>query len=343
METGPREIDPKETERLAQGPLSLLATLEGHKDRVWNLAWSPNGDLLASCSGDKSIRLWSKIGDKWLLRDILDDGHERTVRRIAFSPNGQFLASASFDATCCIWELQDGEFKLIATLEGHENEVKCVDWAASGSLLATCSRDKSIWIWEMESDKEFECVSVLHGHTQDVKAIAWHPDREVLVSCSYDDTIKVWLDDDDDWFCSETLKGHTSTIWDMAFNASGTLLASCSDDRSLIIWKYTPPPQGKREGTDGTSCWKLQQKIDEAHGRTMYSVAWSKSNYLATSGADDSIKIYQQSESSQFVLKETKTKAHHTDVNCLRWNPKQINILASCGDDGLIRIWEYKP
>jgi WD40 repeat protein len=195
----------------------------------------------------------------------------------------------------------------------------------------------------VESDKEFECVSVLHGHTQDVKAIAWHPDREVLVSCSYDDTIKVWLDDDDDWFCSETLKGHTSTIWDMAFNASGTLLASCSDDRSLIIWKYTPPPQGKREGTDGTSCWKLQQKIDEAHGRTMYSVTWSKSNYLATSGADDSIKIYQQSESSQFVLKETKTKAHHTDVNCLRWNPKQINILASCGDDGLIRIWEYKP
>jgi WD40 repeat protein len=79
--------------------------------------------------------------------------------------------------------------------------------------------------------------------------------KQVLVSCSYDDTIKVWLDDDDDWFCSETLKGHTSTIWDMAFNASGTLLASCSDDRSLIIWKYTPPPQGKREGTDGTSLY----------------------------------------------------------------------------------------
>lgn len=63
-------------------------------------------------------------------------------------------------------------------------------------------------------------------------------------------------------------------------------------------WRYEPLCDTLTRVIDafalGTSCWKLQQKIDEAHGRTMYSVAWSKSNYLATSGADDSIKIYQQ-------------------------------------------------
>jgi WD40 repeat protein len=40
--------------------LRLVQELEGHTDRVWGVSWSPNGALLASCSGDKSIRIWEK-------------------------------------------------------------------------------------------------------------------------------------------------------------------------------------------------------------------------------------------------------------------------------------------
>lgn len=128
--------------------LEELFSLEGHQERAWCVAWSPSGKLLASCGGDKAVRIWGQEGDNWVCKSVLDDGHQRTVRRVAWSPCGNYLASSSFDATTSIWSRKDGEFENIATLEGHENEVKCVAWAPNGSLLATCSRDKSVWIWE---------------------------------------------------------------------------------------------------------------------------------------------------------------------------------------------------
>lgn len=131
--------------------LEEVATLTAHTDVVWWVAWNPTGNLLASCSSDKTIHIWGqdKDDDKtWTLKSVLSDGHQRTVRKVAWSPCGQYLASASFDATTAIWSRREGQFECIATLEGHENEVKAVSWSPSGNLLATCSRDKSVWIWE---------------------------------------------------------------------------------------------------------------------------------------------------------------------------------------------------
>ena len=42
--------------------LLLVQELRGHDDRVWSASWSPKGDLLASCSGDKTVRIWGRQG-----------------------------------------------------------------------------------------------------------------------------------------------------------------------------------------------------------------------------------------------------------------------------------------
>jgi cytosolic iron-sulfur protein assembly protein CIAO1 len=269
--------------------LELLASLEGHTDRVWDAAVHPSRDLIATCSGDKSVRLWAPRrgtggGDpcaaEWVCTGVVEDFTQRTVRRVAWSPDGRFLACASFDAMTTVWALTPGgDMEMVATLEGHENEVKGVAWSPSGELLATCSRDKSVWLWEYDDeDAEFECAAVLHGHSQDVKAVAWHPSRELLFSASYDDSVKAWGEspDEGDWVCTDTLTGHGSTVWDVAFSPDGSRVASVSDDLTMIIWAGAEPaPAHAASGVIDALAWRKEAVVGGYHTRTIYSVSWS--------------------------------------------------------------------
>ncbi|OEL20522.1 Protein CIA1 [Dichanthelium oligosanthes] len=268
--------------------------LAAHTDRVWALAWNPApgpGPVLASCSGDKTVRIWKRAPDgAWhcsvgnanlpLLPDVLEDTHNRTVRSCAWSPDGRLLATASFDATTAVWEYNSGDFECVATLEGHENEVKSVSWSPSGTLLATCSRDKMVWIWEVQPGNEYECVSVLQGHTQDVKMVQWHPSLDILVSVSYDNSIRVWADDgDDEWHCVQTLTeadncGHSSTVWALSFNQKGDRMVTCSDDRTLKIWDTSADLSQPKTG-EGHESWRHLSTLTGYHDRTIFSAHWS--------------------------------------------------------------------
>ncbi|KAI8920166.1 WD40-repeat-containing domain protein [Powellomyces hirtus] len=337
--------------------LELVAELTGHTDRVWCISWHPTIPLFASCSGDKSVRLWKLDGGNgtWSCVSVLDDAHKRTIRSCAFSPDGRLLATASFDASTAVWERDEstGDWECIATLEGHENEVKSVSWSASGSLLSTCSRDKSIWIWEVVGESDFECLSVLQEHEQDVKMIKWHPNEEVLASASYDDTIKIWREDDDDWYCSDTLKGHGSTVWAVDFDQTGNMLASVSDDRTLKFWQRRAPDNNNSAlGYRQDPKWHCIATLPEHHSRTIYSVAWSKVHgRVATTGADNCIRIIEQvqpttTDMPTFTVATTLREPHgHSDMNSAQWCPLDReglgSLLATAGDDGAVRVWRY--
>jgi len=313
--------------------LRRLTTIEGHEDRVWHCAWSPSGNELATCSADRSTKLWARDG--WAERQVLEDVHDRTVRAVAWSPTGHNLATASFDATVAVWQKEDGEFGCVSQLEGHENEVKCVAWDKSGLLIATCSRDKSVWVWEAMEDDEFECVAVLHGHTQDVKMVAWHPQHSFLVSASYDDTIRVWNEQDEEWGPACTLTGHTSTVWSIAFDKMGEYMVSVGDDCALFLWRLTSE-QGNFE---------LVSQLQGAHPRVVYYVDWCPlTGLIATAAGDDAIRLFklelEDEGGAKLVLAHTVEDAHSSDVNCVRWNPTVEGMLASVGDDNKISVWQ---
>nr|XP_023014906.1 probable cytosolic iron-sulfur protein assembly protein Ciao1 [Leptinotarsa decemlineata] len=334
------------------GKLELVQTLKKSPGRVWNLGWHPKGEVLASCGEDKSIRIWAKdITAKWTNKMLLTDGHKRTVRQVAWSPCGNYLASASFDATTCIWDKKSGEFECNATLEGHENEVKSVAWSKSGHLLATCSRDKSVWVWEVADDDEYDCAAVLNAHSQDVKKIVFHPEKDLLASASYDNTVKLFRDDpsEGDWICCGTLTGHDSTVWSISFDCSGSRLASCSDDNTVKIWKEYPP--GNAEGVptpDGDSTWKCVCTLAGYHTRTIYDISWCHlTGLIATACGDDAIRIFKEDQGCDqnaptFSLVCTVERAHTQDVNCVSWNPVSKGLLASCSDDGDIKVWNFQ-
>ncbi|THH10603.1 hypothetical protein EW145_g1189 [Phellinidium pouzarii] len=357
--------------------VTQIAELTGHEDRVWCVAWNPAKPLLASCSSDKTVRLYcyqraslSPSTDesdlKFATQASVPTGHAKTVRCVAWSPSGTRFATASFDSNIGVWE-QDGadgdvddfgedsagegnrggEWECASLLEGHETECKSVAYSSTGTLLASCSRDKTVWVWEVQPDSDFECMGVLMAHSQDVKCVAWHPTEEILASGSYDDSIKLYVDDpSDDWYDFQTLNGHTSTVWALAFSPCGEFLASASDDCTLRIW-------ARREK------WRWESvEVLKGHERSVYSVSWTKGRsgvedegskgWLASTGSDGKINVWhirKRDDTIQSEMIASMQDAHGvSDVNCISWCPRKgyEDLLATTGDDQSVRVWRIQ-
>jgi WD40 repeat protein len=85
----------------------LLRTLTGHTDRVWSIAFSPNGQILASASLDNSIRLWDPVNGQLLLT-VTSPTQTRTGHPVAFLPDGRVLASGCdsiYNNTIKLWDV----------------------------------------------------------------------------------------------------------------------------------------------------------------------------------------------------------------------------------------------
>lgn len=356
--------------------LILKATLRGHSASVWSVSWSSHG-LLASCGADRQVHIWSKSTDsRWsLIATSPADAFLRTVRDVAWSADGRSLALASFDASATVLELTGGSkptLEAAVCLEGHDAEVKSVAYSSSGGLLATCSRDRSVWIWEVGLDFDYECVAVLNSHRGDVKKVVWHPKVEMLLSCSFDQSIRVWVEDADDWFCSEELMAHSATVWDICFDDSGDSLASVAADGNVVIWRRELPPPSV---IGGASRFVVAARAHALSSEPLYSVDWCPGRQLlAIGGGDDAIhllkrlpsteddsanvesrdncsgtdatstkanRVISSSMTEEWSVQYSEKRAHNGDVNSVAWNPEDSTMLASCGDDGAVRIWQY--
>lgn len=109
-----------------------LDLLNAQMDRIFSLAFSPDGNVFASGDGSGEIYLWDAHTGQHKRTFI---GHTNGVTSLAFSPGGKTLASVSYDTTVRLWDVQTGE--LLKTLTGHAGYIYAVTFSPDGNTLAS--------------------------------------------------------------------------------------------------------------------------------------------------------------------------------------------------------------
>jgi WD40 repeat protein len=119
-------------------------SLSGHAWAVLTVAFSPDGNILATGSDDNTIKVW-EVNTGQIISTLL--GHSWSVLAVAFSPNGETLISGSRDNTVKLWKVSTTEE--IATLTSHVDSVSAVAVNPVAQLIASGSRDKTIKLWQL--------------------------------------------------------------------------------------------------------------------------------------------------------------------------------------------------
>jgi WD40 repeat protein/serine/threonine protein kinase len=114
----------------------------GHEQFVYSAAFSPDSSRIASCSMDRTVRVWQiKSGACQVLR-----GHTDEVFAVAFHPDGTRLATAGRDPAVWLWDLKRGEE--VARLPGHASYVWSLAFSPDGTTLASGSGDFTVRLWD---------------------------------------------------------------------------------------------------------------------------------------------------------------------------------------------------
>jgi len=173
------------------GSSTPLHTFLGHTDEVNGVKWSPGRtgrQLLASCSDDSTVKLWScdsgAGGGGGLVLDCRE--HSKEVCAVRWAPTGEgsanpnkplVLASACFDSTVKLWDPETGQAR--HTLRRHDKKVYSVAFSPCGSYLASGALGGQLYIWDVKSGG---VVRSFKG-TGDMFEVAWNKAGDRLACC----------------------------------------------------------------------------------------------------------------------------------------------------------------
>jgi WD40 repeat protein len=202
--------------------------LGGHRARVTAVAYSPNGDSVASSGDDGTIRLWD-VGTH-AEKDPPLKGFTQNISDVAFSPDGHVLASAGEDWTARLWDL--GTPTKVGAAVAHGNKVNSVAFSPDGKKLGSAG-DDGIRLWDAHSRSQLG--NLLSGDTDFVHSIAFSPDGRFLASGAGD--VRLWDVGTGRMFGAPLNAGPDNLVTSVAFSADGRVLAAATgQDGTIRVW-----------------------------------------------------------------------------------------------------------
>ncbi|HVT59919.1 MAG TPA: WD40 repeat domain-containing protein [Thermoanaerobaculia bacterium] len=337
---------------------SLVAVLEEpagtadeHRSRppVVAVAWSPDGQRLATGSRDGTARIWSGPA---FARSVKLEGHGDGVQQVAWDAAGGCVATASFDRTIRVWQADGAP---VAVLEGHTDAVNMAVWSPRGDRIVSASRDGTARVWDARS---FGLIATLAGHAGEVRSAAWNGKGQV-VTAGADGTARVW--DAAGGGVLAVLARHREGLENAAWSPRGDRVVTASLDATARIWdveagneadvlrgfgsgvsRIAWSPDGTRLAAasfDGTArIWSPGSRVPPlvlpGDRAGLVDVAWEPTGRrLLCAGRGGIVRLFRADGSPLATL------AGGAGLRHAAWSPDGRRI-AAAGLDGIVRVWE---
>lgn len=306
-EPTPAQIDATQISRLEQ-----VGFFSGHTDFVYQVAVSPDGELIASAAKDGTVRVWDVRNQRELgtlqghVGEVYDvafspsgaqiatvgqdaylriwnantlqpegapmKGFSSPLNSVAFSPDGSQAAVISISGTIRIWSLETRSE--VTAWQGHNGVGYAVDWSADGRYIASGGSDQRVYIWNAFDGR---LAANLGRMGDDVLQVRFSADSSLLASASVDGTVTIW--DIDRGSALTELFGHSGWANSAAFSPDNSLIVSCDDSGNIIFWRV-------RDGQQIAS-------YPSHSGSRVFDVVFSPNQkYVVSGGRDTTVRVW---------------------------------------------------
>lgn len=304
---------------------SGLATerdLELFQLRPTQVAWSPDGKMLAMASEDGRVWLWSSAG-VWL--GVLSGSAK--VNAVAWDPTSTWLAVGCEDGSVRRWRAVGGEE--LAGTWALGNPVTRVAWSPNGASVAAAGRQGRLGVWNVDSG---ETRALREAHTGSVRALTWSPDGSLLLTGGEDRIASLWdaLTGEPRGSFPDQGRAVEAAVW----SPDGKRVALSGEARSGggavwgNVWLYEASTKAELGPLPGAA--SCSTPVDSITG-----LAWDPSGELLAGSCGDGSFILWNTDSR--TLLRTRTSAHTRTLG-VAWSPEG-NTLVTWGTDTGVVTW----
>ena len=319
-----------------QGPLRALGVL--------GVAFSPDGELLASADANGTVQLWNAATRRPFGRPLnADTGRDEGVYGVAFSPDGQNLATADIDGTVRLWNPATRRHvgAPLTADTGPRGAVHGVAFSPNGKLLAAADEDGTVRLWNPHTHRAPRApLPADTGEGSELGAgvlgVAFSPNGRVLASADANNTVRLWNPATGQELNGPTMPdtGSVGGMNGVAFSPSGKLLAAVDASGTPHLWDVATgqPASALRSSNSGSG------GPGTAFGGQVLGVAFSPDGQLAAVQPDGKVDVWDLTADSVTTSALSIADLGTGGVRALAFSPDD-KLLAIVGVNGVVRMW----